>query len=160
MQKVSANPISTFTVAFKEKGFNEAIYAKGVANYLGTDHKEIQVTSHDALKTIPEMPKLFDEPFSDSSQIPTYLISKLAKENVTVSLSGDAGDELFGGYNRYVSAMSLASTFYKLPLSMQKILHSSLSLIPLNSLQKIGNLSNIDQLDSKFKKSVDNNEFS
>ena len=154
MQKVSANPISTFTVAFKEKGFNEAIYAKGVANYLGTDHKEIQVTSHDALKTIPEMPKLFDEPFSDSSQIPTYLISKLAKENVTVSLSGDAGDELFGGYNRYVSAMSLASTFYKLPLSMQKILHSSLSLIPLNSLQKIGNLSNIDQLDSKFKKAL------
>jgi asparagine synthase (glutamine-hydrolysing) len=100
------------------------------------------------------MPMLFDEPFSDSSQIPTYLISKFAKEKVTVSLSGDGGDELFGGYNRYVSAMSLASILYRLPLSIQKILHSSLSFIPLNLLQKIGNLSNIDQLESKFKKAL------
>jgi asparagine synthase (glutamine-hydrolysing) len=124
MQAQSNRPVKTFTIGFREEKYDEAVHAKAVAAHLGTDHTELYVTPEEAMAVIPKLPTLFDEPFSDASQIPTYLISALARRQVTVSLSGDGGDELFGGYPWH----SLASSAWKgmrwLPLRCRRLMGS------------------------------------
>ncbi|MDQ3565558.1 MAG: asparagine synthase (glutamine-hydrolyzing) [Pseudomonadota bacterium] len=130
MQAQSSRRVRTFTIGFAEAGYNEAGYAKAVARHLGTDHTELYVSPKEAQAVIPRLPAIYDEPFSDSSQIPTFLVAQHARQHVTVSLSGDAGDELFGGYNRYFLARDLRRKLMCMPRSMRRRLAQAVGACP------------------------------
>ena len=121
MQAQSSRPVKTFTIGFNEDRYNEAVHAKAVAQHLGTEHTELYVSSHQAMEVIPRLPSLYCEPFADASQIPTFLVSQLAKQHVKVSLSGDAGDELFCGYSRYQITEKLWHKFALMPLPLRAL---------------------------------------
>lgn len=140
MQSQSPRPIKTFSIGFHEDGYNEAIYAKEVANYLKTEHTELYVTHNEAIDVIPSIPTLYDEPFSDSSQIPTFLVSKMAKNHVTVSLSGDAGDELFSGYNRYLFTNNLWGKISVIPTFLRKLTANGIKKISPEAWNKLASL--------------------
>jgi len=129
MQAQSSRPVKTFTIGFYIEGYNEAEAAKAVAQHLGTDHTELYVTPKEAQAVIPRLPDLYDEPFADSSQIPTFLISELARRHVTVALSGDGGDELFGGYNRYQRTESIWRSTHYLPAPVLSLLASGVQRV-------------------------------
>ncbi|GEP43766.1 asparagine synthase (glutamine-hydrolyzing) [Brevifollis gellanilyticus] len=138
MQAQSSRPVRTFTIGFDVPEYNEAEFAKEVAAHLKTDHTEMYMTGQNALDTIPLMPGMYDEPFSDYSQIPTYLVSKMARQHVTVSLSGDAGDELFGGYERYFVGRNLWNKFAWMPPALKKLTASALTMFSPDSLNAMG----------------------
>ena len=130
MQANSPHPIHTFSIGFEDAAYNEAPDAKAVAAHLGTAHTEFYVTERDALDVIPLLPTMYDEPFADSSQIPTYLLSGLTRRHVTVSLSGDGGDELFGGYSRYASSVTLWNRAQKIPFWPRRAVCAALLRLP------------------------------
>jgi asparagine synthase (glutamine-hydrolysing) len=129
MQSISARPVRTFSIGFHQAGYNEAQHASQVARHLGTEHTELYVTEREAMDVIPKLPEMYCEPFADSSQIPTYLVSKLARRDVTVSLSGDGGDELFSGYTRYAFAEELWSKLALIPRPVRRAT-AGLAMLP------------------------------
>jgi asparagine synthase (glutamine-hydrolysing) len=137
LQKVISNKLKTFTIGFNEDGFNEAKWAKKIANYLGTDHTEYYLSVKEAFSVVEKLPEIYDEPFGDNSGIPTYLVSRLARQSVTVALSADGADELFCGYNRYRSIIHLKRRFLRLP---KYIRSSIIKALPLFSPSKVDSI--------------------
>jgi asparagine synthase (glutamine-hydrolysing) len=130
MQAQSSRKVKTFTVGFDEAGFDEAPHAKAVARHLGADHCEIRVTPSETRAVIPNLPTMYDEPFADSSQIPTSIVCAIARRSVTVALSGDAGDEMLGGYNRYVLGPKLWRRLASAPPTLRKMIGTAMSRMP------------------------------
>ena len=137
MQAQSSRPVKTFTIGFHEDTFNEAEHARAVARHLGTDHTELYLTAPAAREVIPQLPEIYDEPFGDSSQIPTALVCRLARSEVTVALSGDGGDELFGGYPRYSLVPEIWRLLQLLPGSCRGFMGKFLALVPASCWDRL-----------------------
>lgn len=137
MQSQSDHPIRTFSIGFEEEGYNEAKHAAEVARHLGTDHTELYVSPEQARDVIPKLADYYDEPFADSSQIPTYLVSQMTRDHVTVALSGDGGDELFGGYTRYLTAQKYANNLFALPQPLRSGASGLIRALPPRAWQQL-----------------------
>ncbi len=137
MQRQLSSPARTFTIGFTESAYDESGYAADVAAALGTDHTELVVSPEDAMRVIPDLASIYDEPFADSSQIPTYLVSQMAREHVTVALSGDGGDELFGGYDRYQQVERLERVRGALPRGVRRVLGATLERLPVETWDRL-----------------------
>lgn len=140
MQAQSSTPVRTFSIGFHEDGYDEAQYARAVATHLKTDHTELYVSAQEAMAVIPDLPQIYDEPFSDSSQIPTFLVSRMARRHVTVALSGDAGDELFSGYRRYTMTTALWGKLGRLPGPVRSAVAAVLRAVPVGAWNAFGGL--------------------
>lgn len=136
MQSQSATPVRTFTIGFEERAYDETAHARAVAAHLGTQHTELRLGGADAMALVPRMPTMYDEPFADASQLPTHLVMQLARQQVTVALSGDAGDELFGGYNRYLNVPKLWNSMRRLPAPVRQALGRGLTLLPASAIDR------------------------
>lgn len=143
MQTHSTRPVKTFTIGFDEQAFDESPYAASVAEHLVTDHTMLRVTDDDVRAVIPDLPELYDEPFADSSQIPTHLVCRAARAHVAVALSGDAGDELFGGYNRYIRGPRVFQRLGALPAPLRSALGTTIKAVPERYLDSLGRLVNL-----------------
>jgi asparagine synthase (glutamine-hydrolysing) len=130
MQQASTRPVKTFTVGFEDDSYNEAEHAKAVARHLGTEHTELYVSADDAMQVIPRLPRVYSEPFADPSQIPTLIVCELARKHVTVALSGDGGDELFAGYNRYQLTEQLWRKLQPIPAAVRTVAARAIRAVP------------------------------
>lgn len=138
MQAQSTRPVQTFTVGFDEAGFDESPHALAVAQHLGTEHHALRVTAADARAVIPQLHAMYDEPFADSSQIPTHLVCRAARSRVTVALSGDAGDELFGGYNRYIWGQRVWNRMRRIPQGLRRGVAGGIAGVPMLAWDALG----------------------
>ena len=157
MQDMSARPVRTFSIGFDEGAYDEAVHARNVASHLGTDHTELHVDADTAMDVIPAIPDIYDEPFADSSQIPTFLVSRMTREHVTVSLSGDGGDELFAGYNRYLQAgHSLPAHLLRFPAPLRYLGAGALGLLAPSAWERllapVPRIGRVPQLGDKLHK--------
>jgi asparagine synthase (glutamine-hydrolysing) len=137
MQRVSSRPVRTFSIGFGESEFNEAPWAAAIAEYLGTSHTELYVTSQDALSVIPHLPEIYDEPFADASGVPSFLVSRLTRSHVTVALTGDGGDEQFCGYTRYWATRSMSAWMQRLPVPLREWIGRYLAQIPAARVDRL-----------------------
>jgi asparagine synthase (glutamine-hydrolysing) len=142
MTQHTSMPVRTFTIGFEDNTFDESPFALAVASHLGTQHTKILVTAKDALEVIPLLPIMYDEPFADSSQIPTHLVSRAARQSVKVALSGDGGDELFGGYNRYFWGPRIWNKLSWMPYEVRKLLGRAIQIIPVTGWDTLGSAFN------------------
>lgn len=158
MQSVASKPVKTFSIGFDSKGYNEAVYASEVAKYLGTAHTELYVSPRQALDVIPKLPEIYTEPFADSSQIPTFLVSQLAREQVSVCLSGDGGDELFCGYNRYRLTNQYWGKLAITPLSIRRLISGGVLALPPETIdwlaKRVPSLSSVPNIGDKMHKAA------